>query len=624
MARPSADLYALPLRTSRRGLACQLAWAVLTLAAPLASGCDDGFDPPRGRLEPPPADGGTPPSPEAGVLPAPAIGPAALGCAAGADTDGDRCGACGRWRCAAAGLACDDPGADACGVCTDRPAAGTTCGSCGGAACDAPAGDVVCAPPAGGASCSVFAQALEVDTPPGLDLNLYSSGLAFADVDGDGCVDVAVGASDRVRVFAGDCSGGFAEAPDALAGVAGPSHVAAVTLVDFDGDADFDLFLSAQSPTPGLYLFTNDGAGHFQDASSLIDAPVSYSPGGVAWADYDGDGWLDAFVAGQFGSVLLHNQAGASLADVAAELGIAAPDHVSCQPAWLDYDLDGDPDLFVVNDRGPTLGTPSFLYRNDGGAFTDVAATAGVSDLLYGMGIAAADFDDDGDVDLYATNIGWSPVIGTGQKLYVNAGDGTFVERAHDLGAAAANRFAWGAEFLDYDDDGDLDLAVAALAMATGGGGGPWLGDAWSSGAGFLDVSGVVGALPAENAYGLASADFDSDGRLDVGWTFKADGVAARLYRNVAPAGHWLRVRIAAASPNVHGIGARVLVDAGGVRRTRLIAAGGSFLSSDEPVAHFGLGTVAVIDAIEAHLPDGTTVLLPGPLAADQLVEITP
>jgi len=559
-------------------------------------GCDDGYDVPGQpyawprRLEPPPA---------AFDITAPVV----------ATAPGPRGG---------------DPPGNACGGEAAIAPVGAPCGQCGTVAC-AGADLAACA---GGpaAPCAAFETVLTADTPPNMALNDYGAGVAFGDIDGDGAADVLFGGVNGVRAFRGDGAGGFEAVlgpiVDPVEGPsAGPVHVSAVTLADVDGDGDDDLFLTAEAPAAGMYLYTNDGTGAFADASALVDAPALSSPSGVAWGDYDGDGWLDAFVAGAFGSALLHNDGGAGLEDVAPALGVVAADHFSCQPLWVDYDLDHDLDLFVANDRGPVLGLPPLLYRNDGGALTDVAVAAGITGLPDGMGVAAGDFEDDGDVDFFVTSIGWDPVVGAGQFFFVNQGDGTFVEEAHLLGAAAPDRYGWGATFLDYDDDGDLDLAFAAHADPLSAG--SWLGENW--GGGFLDVTGVAGGMPALTAHGIATADVDGDGRLDLAFATKDGFVAGLVLRNaVATPGHWLRVRVTLPAPNAHAIGATVFVDAGGVRRMRAIDAGSAYLSASEPVAHFGLGAASTVDGIEVWLPDGTIVLVPGPLPADQLVEVAP
>lgn len=471
----------------------------------------------------------------------------------------------------------------------------------------------------------MFEISTTVEWPPGVaPVSAYDGGVAFGDIDGDQQVDAVVSAPDRVRVLRGDGLGNFTIATSALPG-AGPSVVRGVTLVDYDGDGDLDLALTAEQPNAGLYLFGNDGTGHFFDETGKLGGVDVQLPGGPAWGDYDGDGYLDVFVPAYANhpSRLFRNQGGASFEEVGAAMGVANPPAMSLQGLWLDYDDDGDQDLLAVNDRGVVSGIPSVLYRNDGGStFTDVGASAGITDLVEAMGVAAGDLDHDGDLDLYITDVGWQAP--DGQLLYINQGDGTFVEDAGNWVAEADDYLGWGVEFVDFDNDGDLDIALASQYPQQ-----PWLG--LNLGTRFMDIAPAVTGYPQERQFGMASADFDRDGRVDFGWrvrkldTVNDPGALARFTRNIMPnTGHWLRVELAGRAPNTRAIGAVIRVRAGLITRTRLITAGSSFLSSSEPVAHFGLGGVTSVQTIEVRWPDGVTVQYPGPWAVDQTLVLSP
>lgn len=462
--------------------------------------------------------------------------------------------------------------------------------------------------------CGVFDAAASVLAPGGPD-EFLNAGLAFGDVDLDGDVDAVVAPPTGLIVLLGDGAGGFTPAPGAVVG-GGPTSVVAITLADWDGDADLDLLLTTTGPARGIYTYLNDGAGAFTPVV-VPGVPMLPYPIGVTWGDYDRDGYLDVYIAGYMGSALLRNLGGVAFEDVAPAFGIHAPTHAALQPTFVDYDLDGDLDLVVANDRGPTLGTTTALYRNDGSGFTDVTAAAGFTERIDGMGIAVGDVDGDVDIDVFVTNIG---AIAPGQLLYLNQGDGTFLEASAAWQVALLDAFAWGAVLADFENDGDLDLAVAGMKAPWGG---VHVGENW--GHGFIDLSDVVKTLPAESTYGLATADFDADGRLDLGWSTRDSVVRARLYRNVwASPGHWLRVRLAGPPPNVHGLGATIFVDAGGRRHVRQLVAGSSYGSTSEGVAHFGLGATTVVDAIEVWWPTGLVTVTPGPIDADQIVTLSP
>ncbi len=500
-----------------------------------------------------------------------------------------------------------DPGPQCAGL-----ASGSACGICGAVECGELA--VACAP--GPEVCPLF-ESVPIDGAVGGGGLQFGSGIAFGDVDGDGRVDAVVGSAERALLYIGT-GAGFKRTDQALVG-GSPTNVGSVTLVDFDGDGDLDLFMTSREPAPGLHLRINDGTGRFRDASGEIPLPAMARPFGAAWGDFDRDGWLDVFIAGYLDepSKLLRNVDGQRFEDVTHLIAADTAPQASLQPVWIDYDADGDLDLFVSNDFGPATGFPSSLYRNDGGdGFVLVSAEAGITELIYGMGIGVFDADADGDLDLYVTNIGWAA---GGQKLYLNNGDGTFVERADEFGLAAYDRWGWGAEPIDVDNDGDADMALAAAFPASG-----WFAE--NKGEQYLDITYVAGDFPLGNTlYGVATADFDADGNLDIGWTTLDPLVGTRLYRNVHPdPGHWLRIRLAAPAPNTRAIGATVIVVAGGRRRAAAILAGNSYLSSSEPVAHFGLGDLQHVDSIEVRWPDGSVTYHDGPFTADQVIRLEP
>jgi hypothetical protein len=488
---------------------------------------------------------------------------------------------------------------------------GAACGGCGAIACVG--GAPVCEKP-GAARCHVFEETFAAPTAVVTGWTVHGGGVAFGYADADAHLDLAVATHAGAAVFVGDGAGGFAPLAPALP--SGPTEVSSVTWVDYDGDGDLDLFATAAEPGPGLYLYDNDGTGVFADVSAAMGFPPVGAPRGVAWGDYDGDGWLDAYVAGYMAaSALLRNLGGgAGFEDVAPALGLSAGGVATFQPLWIDYDGDGDLDLFTTTDRGDLFGVPCKLYRNNGGTtFTDVGAAAGVTHLMDGMGVAAGDIDGDEDLDLYVTNIGWGDYP---QMLYVDTGS-AFLPQSAAWRVEATSVFGWGADFLDYDADGDLDLALAAHPGTT-----PYFGESY--GAGYLDMSSVIDGFPPEGQFGFAAGDVDADGRPDLAWYTWDDAVGARVYRSVHPdAGHWLRVRLRGDAPNTWGIGALVTVEAGGVRRIRAIAAGNSYLSASEPIAHVGLGAATIVDRIEVDWGWGRSTVVDGPIAADQLVEIT-
>ena len=261
------------------------------------------------------------------------------------------------------------------------------------------------------------------------------------------------------------------------------------------------------------------GMARLGEATSFTDVTSTAGVGGdgfgTAWADYDGDGDLDLYVSNwnNGANTLYQNDGDGTFSDVTSTAGVGNTSNGRGM-VWADYDGDGDLDLYVVN-----YGTASMLYRNDGhGTFSDVTSTAGV--YLSGTSRSAsfADYDGDGDLDLYGGN------EGTANTLYQNNGDGTFSEMASTAGVGNTDS-SYGTAWGDFDGDGDLDLYVA---ISTGG-------DAntlyQNDGDGtFSDMTSTAGVGDTGDGVGTAWGDFDGDGDLDL---YVANyGSANTLYQN--------------------------------------------------------------------------------------------
>ena len=300
---------------------------------------------------------------------------------------------------------------------------------------------------------------------------------------------------------------------------------------DFDGDDLLDIFVSTYDPTEGPRLFRNDGLGGFLDRTEEANLEGLLGGFNLLHADYDNDGDADVLVlrgawlgaSGNVPNSLLRNDGHGRFVDVTFAAGLGRVHYPTQTAAWADYDGDGNLDLFVGNETDDTARSPSQLFHNGGdGTFIDVATEAGVTNDRFTKSVAWGDYDDDGDPDLYVSN------LGEPNRLYRNDGEGKFVDVAGELGVGRP-LMSFASWFWDYDNDGDLDLHVAAYEWSGGG-----LAAVVRSvlglphgvettalyrndgRGGFEDVGAAAGLDPVTLPMGANFGDLDNDGWLDV------------------------------------------------------------------------------------------------------------
>ena len=390
--------------------------------------------------------------------------------------------------------------------------------------------------------------------------------------------------------------------------------------IDYDGDGDLDLFVGMRY-TPNL-LYRNDG-GHFVDVAAEVGLADLEDTRAGAWGDYDGDGDPDLYVGypATAGSPnrLYRNDDG-SFVDVAPGLGVDLVG-TTRQPSWIDYDGDGDLDLFVA-----LRDQPNRMFRNDGAPgdggpawiFTDVTAESGIGDPRRTVGVAWFDYDRDGDLDVHVSNQN-----GDEDAFYRNEGDGTFVD-VTDPATLGVDYHSTSAVWGDADHNGLPDLVVTSYLS----------GIAAAEDHLFMNAGGgrFHNALPAsllENgpSHGVAWADFDGDGDLDLSIANNHETAGTHhLYRNLLDAGAAARsLQVVAVDATGRSVvpGAEVqLLDpaSGGLLGTRLIDTGGGYCSQGAAPAHFGLPPgVERVDVRVTFVADGrrSTVVREGVLPAD-------
>ncbi len=462
------------------------------------------------------------------------------------------------------------------------------------------------------------------------------TGCAWGEYDGDGRLDLIVtsainpqtGLPQKNVLFHNNGNGTFTKVTNTVA-TAEARDWRGCAWIDYDNDGLLDLFVTstdANGVASQNELFRNNGDGTFTKmAATDVGALVPGGGGseGPAWADYDCDGFLDAYVVRYGNDWLFHNNGDGTFTQIPNTNGIPTDNYITYRAMWADYNADGWPDLFVpvVSDIGLT---PDRLYLGLGnGSFTNTATNALIGSLTNRGSTSSgvwADYDNDGYPDLFLVRVLGSAMTNT---LYHNNGDGTFTRMtSSSVGPIVSDvadfgpECAWG----DYDNDGFLDLFVTSWGSAAHN----YLyhnnGDGSFS---RIDTGSLVNDLcfyPVSCAWG----DYDNNGFLDL---FVACGSDAGpttnlLYRNNGNSNGWLKVKLIGVASNRSAIGAKVRVQASirgrAMWQLREINTGDGF-SAGPLEAHFGLGDATNIDQVRIEWPSGIVQVLTNVAARQSL-----
>jgi hypothetical protein len=442
------------------------------------------------------------------------------------------------------------------------------------------------------------------------DNNYATAGMgsaSFADLDRDGDADIiCVGAWDgRVAVYENDGAGYFTERP---ANVPFAFDASGVIAGDYDGDKDLDLFISCFLGDD--VLLRNDGGFVFTDVTAQAGVGGSLGTGGgSAWGDVNGDGFLDLYVANRTGSPIFSkgtlsddpnrlfiNQGDGTFIDQYTQLGLNQGDQPTLVGAFIDFDLDGDLDIYEGNDKGTLCFVRSnYLWENVGGTFVDITAQSNTESCTDTMGIGIGDFDGNGWPDIYCTHTPGAP----GNALMMNNGDGTFAMQAPYYGVDSL-ALSWGCAFFDHDNDGDLALYVNNVFEPDR------LYDfqgAWPA----VDIAPEMNIHSDGKAYNVSLADIDLDGDLD--HIISTLPGYMKLYINhQGELNNYAQFKVMGAGANQHAIGAHIRVRTGDKWQSAQVLAGGNnYRSQNELARHFGLGGECTVDEIEVRWPDGAT-----------------
>jgi enediyne biosynthesis protein E4 len=436
----------------------------------------------------------------------------------------------------------------------------------------------------------------------------WGMGVCTADVDADGWEDLYVTGLGRNRLYRNNHDGTFTDLAE-TAGVTGGGWSAGCGFADYDRDGDLDLFVSRYVKVD-LANLPEFGKGKTCEYRGIA---VQCGPRGLPGE----------------GDLLYRNEGNGRFSEVGEAAGVSDPRrYYGLGVAWLDYNDDGWPDLYVANDS-----TPSFLYQNQkDGTFKDVAFPAGAAVSEDGaeqgcMGVAVGDYNTDGRLDLYVTTFAEEYY-----PLRRNDGAMGFTDVSFKSGVAPASMpyVGWGTAFLDYDNDGLPDIIAvnghvypqldkARLGASAGYRQRKLLYHNKGDGS-FEEVAARYGPVFTDErvSRGLAVGDLDDDGRMDVVIN-DLDGAPQVLRNELAGSGHWLKVKLKGSGKNTSALGTVVTVRAGGRSQTQNLRSGTSYLSQDDRRLHFGLGGALQADSVEVRWPDGTTARREN-VKADQLL----
>lgn len=480
----------------------------------------------------------------------------------------------------------------------------------------------------------------EVSLASGIDhrqvfVGLMGGGVALFDYDMDGDIDMYLtGGSQPDKLFRNEGNFVFEDVSD-ISGIGVTQNIKTMGVAagDLNNDGYKDLVITTTEDSHNLLLL-NSGQGAFNEVSltaGIADSAFSIS---ATLGDYNLDGFLDIYVANYvetpaflydavgnvigfdptcYANTLYKNNGDNTFSEVAGFIN-AGDEGCGLATAFTDFDNDSDLDIYVANDFGEWhIANTLLKNRFDQDRFEDVSTTSGANGAIYGMGVAVGDYDEDGDLDYYVTNLGRN-------LLLQNSGDGTFIDVTTEAGVEdtyddSLLSVGWGTAFIDYDNDSYLDLLVNNGEIPTF----DFLENnplnknklyKNNNGAGFEDISELAGFDSPFRGRGLAYGDLDNDGDLDIVATvverYPVNTMHTQIYKNNAPTDNsWLKLNLVGKKNNRDGYGAHVKLYAEERELMREVDGGSSHVSQHSSDVHFGLGQIAQIDSVIIVWPGG-------------------
>ena len=428
------------------------------------------------------------------------------------------------------------------------------------------------------------------------EYTFLGNGITFFDYDNDGLDDITVATAlgDPIYFYK-NINGNFVSQTLNISN--NNARNKQVNWVDIDNDGDNDLFIT--SDESGNRLFENLGnmiMSEITSTSGMLTDNFPYY--GASWGDYNNDGFLDVFISIRdpfIPNILYRNNGDKTFTLANVEAGLLTDGFMSFCSAFIDYDNDGDQDIYVANDK---YANPNLMYRNNGdGTFTEVGNITGTDVSIDAMSVTVEDFNYDGWLDIYITN---DP---SNNILFVNNGDGTFTDMAQSY-QVTFNSSSWGAVFLDADNDKDLDLYVSGEGNGTVS---PFLSSAFYENINSSLFQLNNNAVPGDFAYnyGNATGDVDNDGYPEI-VVNNIDHENIFLWKNTTnTSNNWLKVKLEGTTSNRNGIGSFIEISINANKQYRYTCLGEGYLSQNSATEQFGLGTETIVDYVKVKWLSG-------------------
>ena len=431
--------------------------------------------------------------------------------------------------------------------------------------------------------------------------NTNGSGVSFVDFDGDGLDDITLGTNeDDVIHFYKNTGTGFVRLNNLIDL---QENTKSILWVDYDNDGDKDVFIGAyQSPNK---LFRNEGEMNFLDVTIQSNLPTadSLNTFGAIWGDYDRDGWLDLYYSARINSAdqgvhrnrLWKNMADGTFMEVTNFANAGDEGRLPFCSAFVDMNNDLWPDIYTANDKKKRN---TLLLNNANGLFTDISEESGAGIEMDAMCVAPGDYNNDGRLDIYLSN------IATGGKLLTNQSNGdecVVIENAEETMVAMSGGIGWGSVFVDVNNDGWEDLYVSGMLISN---------DQYSS---QLFVNDGLGAFSEDDfgfvgdtvrSFNNAIGDIDNDGQMEI-MVINSAGFNSQLWKAEKPDDNWLKVNLEGTVSNRDGIGAWISLYTEDNEQTRYTTCGNGFMGQNSENIHFGLADLEAIDSLTVTWPTG-------------------